>query len=137
MALANGGTSPLGPWFVAGPVIGGPDKDTVLHATTTAQAEHYASLGYSGFATQAEAEAFAGGVNANQQQIQQLNQNPLGGIPGLSQIGGFFGALTSANTWIRVAKVVIGGALLIIGIAHITGASNAVADAARKVPLPV
>jgi hypothetical protein len=58
-------------------------------------------------------------------------------IPGLPQIGDFFGALTDANTWIRLAKVVFGGVLLIIGIAHITGASGAVADIARKVPLPI
>lgn len=63
--------------------------------------------------------------------------DPLNAIPGLAQIGDFFAALTQANTWIRVAKVAVGGALLIIGLAHMTGASNAVASAARKVPLPV
>lgn len=60
--------------------------------------------------------------------------NPL---TGLDAIGSFFGTLTSANTWIRVAKVLVGGIVLVIGLAHITGASNAVAQAARKVPLPV
>lgn len=57
--------------------------------------------------------------------------------PGLGQIGQFFSDLTSANTWIRVAKVVAGGMLLIIGLAHMTGVSGAAANAARKVPLPV
>lgn len=52
-------------------------------------------------------------------------------------LAAFLSALTSAATWIRVVKVVTGGALLIIGVAHMTGASNAVAQAARKVPLPV
>lgn len=46
-------------------------------------------------------------------------------------------ALTSANTWIRVAKVVVGGTLLIVGLVHITGADNAVAAVAKKVPLPI
>lgn len=45
--------------------------------------------------------------------------------------------VTSKALWIRAAKIIIGGGLLIIGIAHITGADNAVATAARKVPLPI
>ena len=62
---------------------------------------------------------------------------PQNAIPGLSPIGDFFGELGQANTWIRVAKVIVGGALLVIGIAHITGADNAAASIARKVPLPI
>jgi len=58
-------------------------------------------------------------------------------IPGLTQIGSFFTSLGSRNLWIRAAKIVIGGALVVIGLAHITGASNTVAAAARKAPLPV
>lgn len=50
---------------------------------------------------------------------------------------GFLAALTSANTWIRVSKAVVGGVLLIVGLVHITGAEGAVASAAKKVPLPV
>jgi len=49
----------------------------------------------------------------------------------------FLGKLSSPNTWIRVAKILVGGALLIIGLAHATGADNTVASVARKVPLPV
>jgi len=58
-------------------------------------------------------------------------------LTGIDAIGAFFNDLGSANTWIRVAKVVVGGVLLIVGLVHITGADNAVADAARKVPLPI
>lgn len=57
--------------------------------------------------------------------------------PWATGLGNILGALTSATLWIRVAKVVVGGALLIIGVAHMTGASNAVAQAARKAPLPI
>lgn len=57
--------------------------------------------------------------------------------PWASGLTGLLGNLTSAALWIRVAKVIGGGALLIIGLAHITGATNTVATAARKVPLPV
>jgi hypothetical protein len=55
----------------------------------------------------------------------------------LQPIGQFFHDLANANTWIRVAKVIAGGMLLIIGLAHITGASNAIASTARKAPLPI
>jgi hypothetical protein len=55
----------------------------------------------------------------------------------LDAISGFIKALTEANTWIRVAKVIIGGTLVIVGLAHISGAGNAVATTARRVPLPI
>ena len=92
------------------------------------------------FATQAEAHTAA---NPQQQSPNPVNdavnaaQNATGvlGIP--ASIGSFFSALGQSNTWIRVAKVVIGGVLLIVGLVHITGADNAVATYARKVPLPV
>jgi hypothetical protein len=91
------------------------------------------------FATEAEAKT---AQNPQQQSVNPVSDatnaaENSNAIPGLSQIGDFFGALTDANTWIRVAKVIAGGTLLIIGIAHITGASNAVANAARKVPVPI
>jgi hypothetical protein len=56
----------------------------------------------------------------------------------LGEIGDFFSRLTQLNTWIRIGKVLFGGALVVIGLAHITGADNAVATAARNVKvLPV
>jgi len=39
-------------------------------------------------------------------------------------------ALTSSGTWVRVAKVVIGGVLVIVGLARITGVGQEVATAA-------
>lgn len=54
-----------------------------------------------------------------------------------SSLATLLGNLTAAATWVRVAKVVIGGALVIIGLSHMTGASNAVARTARKVPVIV
>lgn len=58
--------------------------------------------------------------------------NPLSG---LEAIGGFFNglkaALTSANLWIRVAKVAIGGVLMIVGLAKLTGADKQVAVLGR------
>jgi hypothetical protein len=59
------------------------------------------------------------------------------GVPTSWQQGltNFLHAIDSSATWVRVAKVVIGGALVIVGLAKITGAGNAVADVAGKVPL--
>ena len=57
--------------------------------------------------------------------------------PWASGLTQFLANITSSTLWIRIAKVVAGGVLMIVGLAHITGASNAVALAARKAPLPV
>lgn len=91
------------------------------------------------FATQAEAHTAA---NPQQQSLNPANDainaaensNALA-IP--ASIGTFFSDLTSPNLWIRIAKVIIGGALVLIGLAHMTGAENAAANVARKVPLPI
>lgn len=57
--------------------------------------------------------------------------------PWASGLGSLLGALTSATLWIRVAKVIVGGALVIIGVAHMTGADNAAFQLARKAPVPI
>lgn len=54
---------------------------------------------------------------------------------GVTNYLGFLQGLTSANLWVRVAKVAIGGALLLIGLAKMTGFDNAVSDVAKKAPL--
>lgn len=56
-------------------------------------------------------------------------------LSGLGDFAGFLQALGSANTWIRVGKVVIGGVLIIVGAAHLTGAGGAVKEIASKVPV--
>jgi hypothetical protein len=65
---------------------------------------------------------------------KQVPGNPL---QGLQAIGQFFSDLAATATWLRVAKVVLGGALLLFGLAHMTGASNAAATAVKRLPLPV
>lgn len=45
-----------------------------------------------------------------------------GALSGLAAIGDFFSRLTQASTWLRVAEVALGAALLIIGLAKL--ASN-------------
>lgn len=60
--------------------------------------------------------------------------NPL---TGLAAIGDFFNKLSDPHLWVRVAKVMVGGVMLLVGLAHITGASGQIMDVARKVPLPI
>ncbi|HEY1618003.1 MAG TPA: hypothetical protein VGG25_10320 [Streptosporangiaceae bacterium] len=51
-------------------------------------------------------------------------------LSGLAAIGGFFDKLGEGNTWIRVAQVLLGVALIGIGVARLTHASNLVSRAA-------
>ena len=41
------------------------------------------------------------------------------------------GELTSSGTWIRVAKVIIGGVLVIVGLAKLTGAGKVIEDVVK------
>jgi hypothetical protein len=133
--IATGNAYPQ--WGVGGGTPGSSSGWKIVKATSEAQKTSYISKGYDAwFSTEAAAKSFEG-----TEESPVASGEPQGAvanaIPGLAQIGDLFGALTQASTWIRVAKVVAGGALLIIGLAHITGAGNAVAATARKVPLPV
>lgn len=65
--------------------------------------------------------------------------NSAGQATGLGQVGtdistisGFASALGNKTLWIRTGKVVIGGGLLLIGVAHITGADGKIAKTAIK-----
>jgi hypothetical protein len=51
---------------------------------------------------------------------------------GVDAIGSFFDGLTEANLWIRVAKVALGGIILLVGIAKLTGIEKGVVGTAVK-----
>jgi len=94
------------------------------------------------FATQAEAHTAANPQQqspnplndaANAAQNSTLASNPLGTLAGFLGVG----SISGTNLVIRAVKIIIGGVLLIIGLVHITGADNAVASIARKVPVPI
>jgi hypothetical protein len=57
----------------------------------------------------------------------------------VQDINGFLSDITSANLWIRVAKIAIGGAILIVGLAKLTGTDqklgNAVSSGVKYAPL--
>jgi hypothetical protein len=124
-------------WFVGPPVLGGANQYQVAEAATAAEAAKLQGEGYKGpYATKAEAQSAANTATskATSTEFNPSLPNPLSGV---NAIGAFFNKLGEANTWIRAGKVIIGGLLLVVGLVHITGADNAIASAARKVPLPV
>jgi hypothetical protein len=105
-----------------------PDSDTTAQAVAAAQAYVKAHGGTTPTTSTAQANA-----NAN----STVESGITNAIPGLAQLGDFFSALSQKNTWIRVGKVLIGATLIIVGLSHMTGASNAVSTVARKAPLPI
>jgi hypothetical protein len=54
--------------------------------------------------------------------------NPLSG---LAAIGAFFNNLGNPNLWLRVAKVVTGSVMIIVGLARITGTDKAITTVAK------
>ena len=101
------------------------------------------------YATQALAQAAANGKGTNgvpgtgkstgssTSTVNSANGSLPNPLSGLAAVGDFLVRLGDPNTWIRVAKIIIGGTLLIVGLAHMSGADNALASVARKVPVPV
>jgi hypothetical protein len=67
-------------------------------------------------------------------EVAQAAKN-LGVSNPLAAVAAFLGDLSSANTWIRVAKIGIGGAMLLIGIAKLSGAGGVAAKAVKIAPL--
>lgn len=64
------------------------------------------------------------------------SSNPLGAAANvasdISSTAGFLSTLGEANTWIRIAKVVAGGMILIVGLLKLTGADKAIGGVAAK-----
>lgn len=63
-------------------------------------------------------------------------QSPLAASVGnsldwLSNIADFFSRLSEANTWIRVAEFVLGGALVLVGVAHVAKGTQVGQTAAK------
>jgi hypothetical protein len=92
-----------------------PDSDTA------AQAIAYVKAHYAGDTAPTTNPATA---NANADATVE------GAIPGLKQIGGFLGDLSSRNLWLRVAKIIVGLGLILAGVIHLSGAGKDVAVAA-------
>lgn len=53
----------------------------------------------------------------------------------VSTFEGFIQGFTSANLWVRIAKVVLGGALILVGVAKLTDAGGVLKKAVDVAPL--
>jgi hypothetical protein len=100
---------------------------TVTQLTTAVQVQNAESANITIYPTKALAQAQANTVNAA--------NGPKTGASWETELGQFLSAISSENTWVRVAKVLIGGAMLLVGIAKLTGAGGVAAKAVRIAPL--
>lgn len=87
---------------------------------------------YRQFPTQAAAQAWINGPEG--QRIKKAQHllptaggpgNPLSSLTGVTQ---FLSNLTQRDFWVRVAKVIIGGAMVIVGLAQLSGAGKALSN---------
>jgi hypothetical protein len=83
---------------------------------TLAQAQAYVAKAYPAGAKPTTSDVTAEG----QAVTQEAGASQL--IPGLQQVGQFFGALAQGSTWIRVAEGILGIILIAVGLARITHA---------------
>jgi hypothetical protein len=112
-----GSTSGYPQWGVGGGKPGTSSGWQIVEVTTSAQKTVYVGEGYAvWFTSQSAAKSY---LSSEENPLE--SGEPSNAIPGLAQIGDFFGALTGKNTWIRVGKVVLGGALIIYGVNRATG----------------
>ena len=109
------GIPPGGPWFV-----------NTLTGTIQRQSNPVLAEGlvtsqmWTGFATQAEAKAFASKGPAG-----TVKAHAPAPLKGLAAVGDFAQRLTQASTWKRIGEVLIGAALLIVGIAKLAAGTTA------------
>jgi hypothetical protein len=111
--------------------LGIPNTDTQAQAITAAQ--KYAAAHPGSTAPTANSTTTAGAQDGGNE-VSTAVDTADSDAAGISQLTGY---LVEGATWMRLAKIVIGGALVLIGVAHMTGASGVIAETARKVPLPI
>jgi len=84
-----------------------------------------------GAATEFDGAAAQGAVSAAIKGAKQA-ANSIPGVTAISSVEDFLQGLTSANLWIRVAKVTVGGVILIVGLVKLTGVDKAAGGIAAK-----
>jgi hypothetical protein len=96
---------------------------TVLQLTSAQQAENAATANLVIYPTKALAQAAANGTNAT--------NNPSQGASWEQGLQNLLNFVDSKNGWLRVAKIVVGSVMIIVGLAKITGADKAVTTAGK------
>jgi hypothetical protein len=70
--------------------------------------------------------------NLPEQSVKSITQGASEFAAPITGLLGFLGDITSANLWIRVAKVAVGGTILIVGLLKLTGADKTAGSIASK-----
>jgi hypothetical protein len=96
---------------------------TVVQLTTAQQVENAQTANLVLYPTKTAAQAAANTTNAA--------NNPSQGVGWQQELANFLHAIDSSATWVRIAKVVIGGTLVVVGLARMSGTDKAVATAAK------
>ena len=78
------------------------------------------------YVTQDQAVKAIPGIQKTTPAPSALQQTPV------ASVTDFLSGFTSKNLWVRVAKVAVGGIILIVGLAKLTGAEKGIAGAAVK-----
>jgi hypothetical protein len=100
--------------------VGSGTTYTVVQLTTAQQVENAETASLPLYPTKAAAQAAATTTNKS--------NNP---SPGAGSLTTFLDFITSENGWKRVAKIVVGSAMILIGLFNLTGTDKAVATAAK------
>lgn len=116
-------------WGVGGGTPGSSAGWKIVEAKNAAQKNSYLSQGYDvWFSSDSAAKSFLSSEESPYQ-----SGEPQNAIPGLTQIGDFFGLLTQSNTWIRLGQIVLGVILVAVGLARVTHAVPAATKIAKTV----
>lgn len=109
----------------------------IQHIKNWLEQQYFNGLSYEiRFNTRAEAEAYKAQHPPSHKSIfDPTNPNNPIHVPAPPHldISGFLSALANANTWVRVAEVLIGVVLIAVGIAELTNAVPAATKIARVV----
>ena len=125
--IATGNTYPQ--YGVGGGTPGSAAGWQLVTANNASQKQTYENEGYLvWFSSASAAQSYISSESSPYE-----SGEPQNAIPGLAQVGNFFGALTQGSTWVRVAEVVIGVLLIAVGIAHLTRAVPAATKVAETV----
>ena len=114
-------------WGIGGGTPGSSAGWKVVEARNESQKLTYSEQGY---LTWYSSDAAAKNAIASEESPYQSGE-PQNAIPGLAQIGDFFGSLTQGSTWVRVGQVVLGVILIAVGVARITHAVPAATRIAK------
>lgn len=108
-----------------GPYFTNNATGTIQRQSNPVLATGLCSSGWTGFATMAEAKAFAtsGPAGTVKAPVEALHT-------GIDAVGAFFNRLTEGNTWLRIAEGTLGIILIAVALAKLTGADNVIAKTA-------